>query len=336
MSRDLARGLILAAPHSGAGKTSLTAGLLGALKQAGVKVAAAKCGPDYIDPTLHAAVLGQDSVNLDPWAMDAATLRALAARQAAGHDLLLVEGVMGLFDGGADGTGSTADLAAALDLPVVLVVDVARQAQSVAALVEGFSRHRSDTRIAGLILNRVGSARHADILTTALKHLDIPGLGTVPRQNGIELPSRHLGLVPAAELPDPKHDCHCWPDRVRGGAVGGPLALATPCRPRCTGADAAAAGPADRTGAGYGLLFHVSHLLQHWRDAGREIPPFSPSPISPLTRGPISILLPGGYRNCMRAVWPRAPVSWTGYAAPPGRGKAIYGECGGYMVLGRA
>ncbi|GJL89987.1 MAG: cobyrinic acid a,c-diamide synthase [Minwuia thermotolerans] len=338
MSRHLARGLILAAPHSGAGKTSLTAGLLGALGQAGVKVAAAKCGPDYIDPTLHAAVLGQDSVNLDPWAMDTATLRALAARQAADHDLLLVEGVMGLFDGGADGSGSTADLAAALDLPVVLVLDVARQAQSVAALVEGFSRHRGDTRIAGLILNRVGSARHADILKTALKHLDIPILGTVPRQGGIELPSRHLGLVPAAELPDLETRLSLLAGTVSAAvSVADLLALATPL----THPDAPVRmlpPPGQRVAVAQdtAFCFMYPHLLRHWRDAGAEIMPFSPlADQSPDTEADF-ILLPGGYPELHAGQLAANTCFMDSLRSAARSGKAIYGECGGYMVLGES
>lgn len=337
MSRELARGLILAAPHSGAGKTSLTAGLLGALKQAGVKVAAAKCGPDYIDPTLHAAVLGQHSVNLDPWAMDTATLRALAAQQAAGHDLLLVEGVMGLFDGGADGSGSTADLAAALDLPVVLVLDVARQAQSVGALVEGFSRHRGDTRIAGLILNRVGSARHADILKTALKHLNIPVLGTVPRQSGIELPSRHLGLVPAAELPDLETRLSLLAGTVSAAVpLADLLTVAAPLsHPDATARVLSPPGQRVAVAQDTAFCFMYPHLLQHWRDAGAEIMPFSPlADQSPDTEADF-ILLPGGYPELHAGQLAASTCFMDGLRYATRSGKAIYGECGGYMVLGQ-
>src|SRR5690606_24727392 len=147
----LADGLVIAAPRSGSGKTMVTLGLLAALRARGLAVAPAKTGPDYIDAAILARVAGREAVNLDPWAMSPARLAAIAATHAAGTDLLLVEGVMGLFDGAADGTGSTADLAAALGLPVLLVVDAEKQSHSIAALVHGFATWRPDVAIAGVI-----------------------------------------------------------------------------------------------------------------------------------------------------------------------------------------
>ena len=158
-----ARGLIVAAPHSGAGKTTVTLALLAALMHRGVHVRAAKAGPDYIDPAFHEAVTGSASVNLDSWAMSGQLLDALAAQTAAGADVFVVEGVMGLFDGAPawpGRSGATADLAVHFGLPVVLVIDVSRQAQSAAALVRGFAAHDPAVRIAGVILNRVASERH--------------------------------------------------------------------------------------------------------------------------------------------------------------------------------
>ncbi len=168
-----ARGLIVAAPHSGAGKTTVTLALLAALRRRGLVVRAAKAGPDYIDPAFHAAVTGSPSVNLDSWAMSEALLDTLAGQAAEGADIVVIEGVMGLFDGSADAGahgrhGATADLAAHFGLPVVLVLDVARQAQSAAALVRGFSSHDPAVRIAGIILNRVGSERHRALVADAI------------------------------------------------------------------------------------------------------------------------------------------------------------------------
>ncbi|MBV2186334.1 MAG: cobyrinic acid a,c-diamide synthase, partial [Rhizobium sp.] len=138
-------GLLIAAPSSGSGKTTLTLGLLRALKKRGVAIAPGKAGPDYIDPAFHAAASGETCLNFDPWAMRAGLLRDNAARHAAQGRVLMVEAMMGLFDGAADGTGSAADLAALLDLPVVLVVDCAKASHSVAALVSGFAHFRTDT-----------------------------------------------------------------------------------------------------------------------------------------------------------------------------------------------
>ena len=158
-----ARGLIVAAPRSGAGKTTVTIALLAALKRRGIAVQAAKVGPDYIDPAFHAAATGRPSVNLDSWAMKPALLDALMGEAASDAEMLVLEGAMGLFDGieaGPRRSGSTADLAARFGLPVLLVVDVSGQSQSAAALVRGFAGHDPEVRIGGVVLNRVGSERH--------------------------------------------------------------------------------------------------------------------------------------------------------------------------------
>ena len=193
------RGLVVAAPQSGSGKTVFTLGLLRALRRSGISVASAKSGPDYIDPGFHTAASGAPCVNLDAWAMDGPSLRSRAYRHTPPGGLLVVEGAMGLFDGAADGTGSTADLAATLDLPVLLVVDASRQAQSIGALVRGFAAHRPDVPVAGLILNRVGSPRHEGLLRQGLGAAGLPVAGVLSNQTSLSLPSRHLGLVQASE-----------------------------------------------------------------------------------------------------------------------------------------
>lgn len=195
----LAPGLIVAAPATGSGKTTLTLGLIAALARAGSRVRSFKVGPDYIDPAFHAAASGRPCPNLDPWAMRGPTLDALAAGIFADADIVIGEGVMGLFDGAPDGTGSTADLAARFALPVVLVIDVSRLGASVAALAEGFARHRGDVTVAGVVLNRVASANHEAMLRRALGAAGIAVFGAVPRDAALALPSRHLGLVQARE-----------------------------------------------------------------------------------------------------------------------------------------
>ena len=200
-----ARGLIIAAAHSGAGKTTVTLAILAALQRRGVAVRAAKAGPDYIDPAFHAAATRSPSVNLDSWAMSRPLLDAMAAQAAAGADIFVIEGVMGLFDGtnGAAGQrGATADLAAHFKLPVLLVLDVSRQAQSAAAVVRGFAAHDPAVRIAGVILNRVASERHRAVVADAIAALGVQILGAVPREAALALPERHLGLVQAGEHPD--------------------------------------------------------------------------------------------------------------------------------------
>jgi cobyrinic acid a,c-diamide synthase len=183
-----ARGLIIAAPHSGAGKTTITLAILAALKRRGVKINAAKTGPDYIDPAFHAAVTGRAAVNLDSWAMPAALLDMLAARVADSADIFVIEGVMGLFDGAAASAGrrgATADLAAHFDLPVVLVIDVARQAQSAAAVARGFASHDPAVKIAGVILNRTASERHRALVAESISALGLPIFGALPRDTAV-------------------------------------------------------------------------------------------------------------------------------------------------------
>ena len=192
--------LVVAAPASGHGKTTVATGLMAALTARGLAVSGHKAGPDYIDPGYHALATGRPARNLDPVLCGADTIAPLFAHGAAGADIAVVEGVMGLFDGrGATAEGSTAHVAQLLGAPVVLVVDASAQGRSVAALVSGFASFDPAVRLAGVILNRVGSARHEQILRDALAGIGMPVLGALRRDDGIAAPSRHLGLVPAAE-----------------------------------------------------------------------------------------------------------------------------------------
>ncbi len=191
--------LVIAAPGSGQGKTTVATGLMAALRGAGLRVSGHKVGPDYIDPGYHALASGRPGRNLDPWLVGEHNVAPLFAHGSRGADIAVVEGVMGLFDGAA-GHGdlaSTAHVARLLDAPVVLVVDAARMSGSVAALVHGFASFDSRVRVGGVVLNRVGSARHEALLRDALG--DVPVLGVVGRHEEMSVPSRHLGLVPAAE-----------------------------------------------------------------------------------------------------------------------------------------
>jgi len=194
--------LVVAAPGSGSGKTTLTAGLIGVLRARGLSVQPFKCGPDYIDPGYHTLAAGRVCRNLDTWLLRSEQVRALFRSASAGAELAVIEGVMGLFDGvGAlDDTGSTADVARLLDAPVLLVIDARGIGRSAAALVEGFRRFDPRVRIAGVILNRVGSTRHAEICATAIgEHTGLPCLGYLERRDELRLPERHLGLITAAE-----------------------------------------------------------------------------------------------------------------------------------------
>ncbi|MEA2900650.1 MAG: cobyrinic acid a,c-diamide synthase, partial [Actinomycetota bacterium] len=194
---------MVAGTHSGAGKTTVATGLLAALKAAGHHPAAAKVGPDFIDPGYHALACGRPPRNLDAWLCGLDAIRPLTARAAAGADLLVVEGVMGLFDGAADGSpSSTADIARQLDAPILLVVDAASQSSSVAAVVHGFATLDPTVRLGGVVLNRVASDGHEVLLREALAPLGVPVLGALRRDDRLVWRDRHLGLVPVAERPD--------------------------------------------------------------------------------------------------------------------------------------
>ncbi len=337
MSPDLAKGFVLAAPSSGAGKTTLTLALLKALKTRGIAVSSAKIGPDYIDPAFHAAASGRACVNLDPYAMRQDLLKTLASRQAADAELLLVEGVMGLFDGAADGTGSTADLAAMLGLPVVLVVDAAKQAQSVAALARGFRAHRADVTIAGVILNRVGSPRHAAMIEKALADIAMPVFGAVPRSDALTLPERHLGLVQAGEHGDLGRFLDEAAAHIAAHVDLEALAeLAKPVMPARMTARLQPLGQHIAIARDIAFAFAYPHILDGWQDEGAELSFFSPLADEAPAKEADAIFLPGGYPELHAGKLAAASNFKLGLQSAAAKGTLIYGECGGYMVLGES
>ncbi|MDO5534823.1 MAG: cobyrinate a,c-diamide synthase, partial [Propionibacteriaceae bacterium] len=204
MVRPLPR-FALAAPTSGAGKTTVAFGLMAALGQRGLDVAPFKVGPDYIDPGYHALATGRPGRNLDAWLCGSDLLAPLLLHGAAGADVAVIEGVMGLYDGklgeveGRRGFGSTAHVAGLVGAPVVLVVDAAHSSRTAAAVAHGLAVHPDAPRVCGVILNRVGSPRALAEVTDALAQVELPLLGAIPRSTDLVVPSRHLGLVPAAE-----------------------------------------------------------------------------------------------------------------------------------------
>ena len=335
-----ARALIVAAPNSGAGKTTITLGLLSALKRKGIAVRAAKAGPDYIDPAFHAAATGRDAFNLDTWAMPPSLLDALLSETARDCDLLVIEGVMGLFDGapGPSGrTGAAADLAARYALPVVLVVDVAAQAQSAAAVVRGFSCHDANVRIAGVILNRVASERHRGLVSDAIGELGLPVLGALPRDIA-PLPERHLGLVQASEHRDLRARFDALADFTeRYIDLDGALAIARPIELAASGPIFALppAGQRIALASDAAFTFVYPHLLASWCKAGAEIVPFSPLADEPPPQSCDVCWLPGGYPELHAAVLAAAQKFRSGLARFA-QTRPVHGECGGYMVLGEA
>ena len=336
-----ARGLIIAAPQSGAGKTTVTLAVMAALVRRGIAVRAAKTGPDYIDPAFHHAVTGAPSVNLDSWAMPPQLLETLAERAADRADLLVIEGVMGLFDGAVAGehgrTGATADLAANFHLPVVLVLDVSHQAQSAAALVRGFTDHDPAVHIAGVILNRVGSERHRAFVADAIATLGIAILGALPRDTTVALPERHLGLVQAQEHADQDALIARFADvGARYLDLDAIVALAAPIAVTTASRSVTALPPPGQRIAlarDRAFTFVYPHLLDAWRDAGAEILPFSPLADEAPPDDADSCWLPGGYPELHAGALADARVFAAGLRRFA-QTRPVHGECGGYMVLG--
>lgn len=331
----MGNGLILSAPNSGAGKTTMTLGILHALARRGMNVRGAKSGPDYIDPRFHEAACGQVCPNLDAWAMSSKRIAGLAA----GDGLLIIEGAMGLFDGAPpEGKGATADLARILKLPVVLIIDAAKTAQSVAPLVAGFAGHDADVNVAAVILNNVGSPRHEAMLRRALGKINMPVLGAVYRQDGLTHPSRHLGLVQAGEHPDMQSYLTRAADAMEAAidldalvALAGALPSAQPA----TTQQSRRTPPAQKIAIAQdqAFAFAYPHVLSDWAAGGAELQFFSPLANEPAPQADL-IFLPGGYPELHAATLSSAATFRASMLAAARAGTQIYGECGGYMTLG--
>jgi cobyrinic acid a,c-diamide synthase len=336
-----APGLIIAAPRSGAGKTTVTLALLAALRRRGLKVQAAKAGPDYIDPRFHEAATGRQSFNLDSWAMGPSLIDALLQENRAGADLLVVEGAMGLFDGipaASRRTGATADLAARLGLPVLLVIDVAGQSQSAAALARGFATHDPEVRIGGVVLNKLGSERHRDLIAGAMESVGVPVLGAIPRDVGAVLPERHLGLVQAAEHGDlaARLD-HLAEIAEQCLDLDGIVKLAVAPRLSSAGAVVPLKPPGMRIALAQdeAFSFVYPHLLAGWRKEGAEIVAFSPLAGEAPPEECDACWLPGGYPELHAGRLAAAERFRAGLARFAGT-RPVHGECGGYMALGQS
>ncbi len=333
------RGLLIAAPRSGGGKTTLTLGLMRALRQRGAAVAGVKSGPDYIDPAFHRAALGRDSFNLDSWAMEPGLLGALAAQATQGADLLLGEGSMGLFDGvpAAEGrSGASADVAAALGLPVLLVLDASGQAQSAGAVAKGCAAFDPRIRVAGVVLNRIGSPRHLALARQGVERAGLPIVGSLPKCADIVLPGRHLGLVQASETAALEARLDSLANFVENHVdLDAVKALAAPLGLPDAAPVAALKPPGQRIAiardAAFSFLY--PHLLAGWRALGAEFCFFSPLADEAPPEDCDVAWLPGGYPELHAgrlAANSRFLDGLRDFAAA----KPAHGECGGYMVLG--
>lgn len=330
------QGFIIAAPASGSGKTILTLSLLRAFRHRSLTVGSFKVGPDYIDPGFHTSASGRHCLNIDPWAMRPATLADNLSAAAQDADILIGEGVMGLFDGTAGGSGSTADVAEMIGAPIVLVVDASGQAASAAALVHGFRTYRPNLDLAGVIFNRVGSTRHRDMLSNAMRDQPTPVFGYLPRNDAHKLPERHLGLVPAAE-----HDAldgllDTSAQLVEEHVDLDSLANLSLCSPLQKGNGTAPVPPLGQRIAiarDDAFAFAYPHILAGWREAGSDLQFFSPL-ANDAPPSCDAIFLPGGYPELHAGPISANDVFLGGLGTAAEKGTAIYGECGGFMVLG--
>jgi cobyrinic acid a,c-diamide synthase len=336
-------GVVLAAPSTGSGKTTVTLGLLRAFKRRGMEVAPAKVGPDYIDPAFHEKASGQRCFNLDGWAMRPEQLAGLVGEAGATAPFILAEGVMGLFDGAnvAQGrTGSTAELAQLLGWPVVLVLDVARMGASAGAVLKGFATFRPDIAIKGVILNRTGGSGHMAMVEQACRQAcpEVTILGALPRAEGLALPSRHLGLVQAVEHPDLEGMIERAADLILQhidlkalAALAAPTVLSGGFLPLLPVLGQRIAVAQDTA-----FAFAYPAVLDGWRKLGAELSFFSPLAGEGPDAGADAVYLPGGYPELHGPKLAAADGFLNGLRAAAAQGAWIYGECGGFMALGQA
>jgi cobyrinic acid a,c-diamide synthase len=337
---------MVAAPASGSGKTTVATGLIGALRRAGHAVAPFKVGPDFIDPGYHTLAAGRVGRNLDPVLVGEQLIGPLYAHGAAAADIGVIEGVMGLFDGRIESdprmpaSGSSAHVADLLGVPVVLVVDARGQSHSIAALLHGFSTFDTETHIAGVILNRVGSARHEQVLRQACEQVGVPVLGAIPRRDELEVPSRYLGLVTAVEYDRRARDAveamttliarhvdldavarlarsrvtdSAWdPSAATGGPVAAPVTVAM--------------------ASGKAFSFGYPEHAELVSACGAEVTEFDPL-VEPLPDGADAVLLPGGFPEQFAAELSGNDVARRQINALAATGAPIHAECAGLLYL---
>ncbi|XED71034.1 cobyrinate a,c-diamide synthase [Streptomyces sp. QH1-20] len=344
--------LVIAAPASGSGKTTVATGLMRAFADAGLAVSPHKVGPDYIDPGYHTLATGRPGRNLDAYMCGPQRVEPLLLHGAAGCDLAVVEGVMGLYDG-ASGQGelaSTAHVAKLLRAPVVLVVDASSQSRSVAALVHGFASWDPEVRVAGVILNKVGSDRHERLLRDALEESGVPVLGALRRAPAVHTPSRHLGLVPVAERSTEALDAvAAQADRVREGCdLEALLALARSApaltdeawdpTASCPPADGQPSGPRPVVAVAGGAAFTFSYAehAELLTAAGADVVTFDPLRDEKLPPGTAGLVIGGGFPEMYAPELSANEPLRKAVADLAASGAPVAAECAGLLYLSRS
>ncbi|MGK5531972.1 cobyrinate a,c-diamide synthase [Streptomyces sp. URMC 129] len=342
--------LVVAAPASGSGKTTVATGLMAAFAARGMAVSGHKVGPDYIDPGYHALATGRPGRNLDAFLCGPELIAPLFAHGAAGAGLAVIEGVMGLFDGaaGEGELGSTAQVAKLLRAPVVLVVDASSQSRSVAALVHGFASWDPEVRLAGVILNKVGSERHEELLREALDSSGVPVLGALRRARQVRTPSRHLGLVPVAERQaEAVAAVGALAEQVRAGVdLDALLALArtAPPLPLPPGgawtppgpADGSAGRPVIAVAGGAAFTFSYAEHAEALRAAGADVAVFDPLRDEELPEGTAGLVVGGGFPEVYAAELSGNEPLRAAVARLAASGAPVAAECAGLLYLARS
>ena len=339
--------LVVAGTHSGVGKTTIATGLMAALRSTGLHVASAKVGPDFIDPGYHSIATGRPPRNLDAWMCGRDALGPLASRAAVGCDLLVIEGVMGLFDGSVDpmvsgelATASTAQVAAELQAPILLVIDGSSMSTSAAALVNGFAKHHADVRVAGIVLNRVGSDTHEMLLREAVSTTGIPVMGALRRDDRLAWRDRHLGLIPVAEqratieksvaalsaMIAESCDLQEIFDLARRASE---LRFAPPRLPAHVGSVRIAIA------SGQAFTFCYPDNLEALASAGAEIIPFDPLIDPTLPENIDALIVGGGFPEEYGAGLADNRPLLSDVLERVGTGLVTWAECGGLLWLGR-
>lgn len=332
------KALLVAGTMSNAGKTLASLGLMAALTRRGYRTAPFKVGPDFIDPGLHHLATGRVSHNLDGWMLGEARVREIFGRYAAGADVAVVEGVMGLFDGasGRSEDGSSAQVAKWLGAPVVLVVDAKSMARSAAAVVQGYTRFDPALDFAGVLFNRVGSANHRELLREAMGACpETSVLGFLPRDERLELPSRHLGLVTAGDAPLSRERLDRLADWMEGAVDLEALHEALPeveFSP-CEGAEGAAPAARIAVARDRAFCFYYEENLRILRESGAELVFFSPLGESSLPENIQGLYLGGGYPELHAKTLSENAALRREIKAFSEAGGVVYAECGGFMYL---
>lgn len=328
--------IVIAATQSGSGKTTIVTGLLAALRQKGLSVQSFKIGPDYIDPGYHELASGRPGHNLDSWLLPAGRMKDIFIRSAVSADVAVIEGVMGLYDGGRGGISSTAEVAKLLKAPVLLVIDAKSMGASAAAIAMGFRDYDSEVELAGILLNRLGSDTHETMVTEAVEKVGIPVFGAVHREDGLKMPERHLGLLPVGENEERQ-----VVDRI-GKAVASqvkldeilrlaqsavPLDLNSVEKERPAGDAVKIAVARDEA-----FSFYYPESLRVLEDFGGELLEFSPlhDDVLPEADG---LILGGGFPEMFAEALQRNESMRRSIKAAADKGMPVYGECGGFMYL---